>query len=224
MANYVDKAGITYVIGRIKTLLSGKVNVESGKGLSTNDYTTAEKNKLAGIATGANKYTLPVAGSSLGGVKSGTDITVDSSGNVSVNDNSHGHTTSNVSGLDTALSAKAPLASPTLTGTPKAPTPTAGNSSTQIATTAFVMNAVAGAVGGVTSISYEVVSSLPATGETGKIYLMSNSGTSPNIYDEYLYISGSFEKIGTTEIDLSGYMLSSDMVPISNTEIDAMFA
>lgn len=33
--------------------LSGKVDKETGKGLSTNDYTTAEKTKLAGIATGA---------------------------------------------------------------------------------------------------------------------------------------------------------------------------
>jgi len=33
--------------------LDNKVNTESGKGLSTNDYTTTEKNKLAGIAAGA---------------------------------------------------------------------------------------------------------------------------------------------------------------------------
>lgn len=33
--------------------LAGKVSTVSGKGLSTNDYTTTEKNKLAGIATGA---------------------------------------------------------------------------------------------------------------------------------------------------------------------------
>lgn len=33
--------------------VSGKVDKVSGKGLSTNDYTTAEKNKLAGIASGA---------------------------------------------------------------------------------------------------------------------------------------------------------------------------
>ena len=39
--------------------LKTKVSVESGKGLSTNDYTTAEKNKLAGIAAGANAYTHP---------------------------------------------------------------------------------------------------------------------------------------------------------------------
>ena len=39
--------------------LKTKVSVESGKGLSTNDYTTAEKNKLAGIAAGANAYAHP---------------------------------------------------------------------------------------------------------------------------------------------------------------------
>ena len=33
--------------------LSGKVNVEPGKGLSSNDYTTPEKEKLGGIAEGA---------------------------------------------------------------------------------------------------------------------------------------------------------------------------
>ena len=86
--------------------LDNKVNKVSGKGLSTNDFTTAYKNKLDGIAEGANNYTytLPVATSSvLGGVKSGTDITVDSSGNVSVVNNSHSHTISNISDFPTSL-------------------------------------------------------------------------------------------------------------------------
>lgn len=53
------------------------------------------------------KYTLPTATATvLGGVKSGTDITVDGSGNVSVNDNSHAHTIANVTGLQGALDAK----------------------------------------------------------------------------------------------------------------------
>lgn len=39
----------------MNTALANKVDKVSGKGLSTNDYTTAEKNKLAGIETGANK-------------------------------------------------------------------------------------------------------------------------------------------------------------------------
>lgn len=39
--------------------MAKKVDIIVGKGLSTNDYTTAEKNKLTGIATGANNYTHP---------------------------------------------------------------------------------------------------------------------------------------------------------------------
>ncbi|HAW3378487.1 TPA: phage tail protein, partial [Escherichia coli] len=41
----------------------------------------------------------------------------------------------------------APKESPTFTGTPKAPTPAAGNNTTQIATTAFVKSAIAAVVG-----------------------------------------------------------------------------
>ena len=37
----------------VKSALDGKVNTVSGKGLSSNDYTTTDKNKLAGIETGA---------------------------------------------------------------------------------------------------------------------------------------------------------------------------
>lgn len=45
----------------VNTALGNKVDKVSGKGLSTNDYTTDEKNKLAGIATGANKTTVDTA-------------------------------------------------------------------------------------------------------------------------------------------------------------------
>lgn len=60
----------------------------------------------------------------------------------------HTHPTSEVTGLDAALAAKAPLASPDLTGTPTAPTAAAGTSSTQIATTGFVAAAVAAMIDG----------------------------------------------------------------------------
>ena len=60
---------------------------------------------------------------------------------------SHAHAVVDVTGLQTALDAKAPLASPALTGTPTAPTAVVGNNTTQVATTAFVATAVAGAGG-----------------------------------------------------------------------------
>lgn len=73
----LDKAGATYLVGKIKTLLSGKVDKETGKGLSVNDYTNAEKAKLAGVESGANNYTLPTASASvLGGVKVGTGLEI----------------------------------------------------------------------------------------------------------------------------------------------------
>lgn len=52
----------------------------------------------------ATKASIPIATSSQAGlVKSGTDITVDSSGNVSVKDNSHAHTSANISDLSTTI-------------------------------------------------------------------------------------------------------------------------
>lgn len=59
-----------------------------------------------GHVVGATASAIPVASTSIGGVKSGTDISVDASGNVSVNDNSHAHTISNVTNLQTSLDAK----------------------------------------------------------------------------------------------------------------------
>ena len=64
----------------VATQIGGKVDKVDGKGLSTNDYTTAEKNKLAGLSN----YSLPTASSTtLGGVKIGSGINI-SSGVISV--------------------------------------------------------------------------------------------------------------------------------------------
>lgn len=62
-----------------------KVDKVEGKGLSTNDYTTPEKNKLAAIEAEANKYVLPAAtASALGGVKIGSNITLANGGTISI--------------------------------------------------------------------------------------------------------------------------------------------
>jgi hypothetical protein len=55
---------------------------------------------------------------------------------------------SQVTGLPAALADKAPLASPSLTGAPTAPTATTGDASTKLATTAFVAAAIAALIGG----------------------------------------------------------------------------
>ena len=47
--------------GSVQTALDSKVSAQAGKGLSTNDYTTAEKQKLSGIAAGATKTIVDAA-------------------------------------------------------------------------------------------------------------------------------------------------------------------
>lgn len=50
MSKFLDSNGLAYFWGKLKAYFVAK---EVGKGLSTNDFTTAEKNKLAGIEAGA---------------------------------------------------------------------------------------------------------------------------------------------------------------------------
>ena len=61
----------------IKTEISNKVNKVSGKGLSTNDYTTAEKNKLAGIVEGAEKNQNAFSNIKIGNTTIAADSTTD---------------------------------------------------------------------------------------------------------------------------------------------------
>lgn len=126
---------------------------------------------------------------------------------------------------DTAIqdiSRKANIASPSFTGTPTAPTAADGTNTTQIATTAFVTTAVNNAIGSVIGISYEIVTSLPQSGSAGVIYLVSNSGSGTNVYDEYIWVDNRFEKIGSTDVDLSGYLQTTAF--ITNAEIDTIVA
>lgn len=75
--NYLDKEGLKYLIAKIKSEINNKVDKVDGKSLSTNDFTTTEKNKLAGIATNANNYVLPTASATvLGGIKVGSNLTI----------------------------------------------------------------------------------------------------------------------------------------------------
>lgn len=78
MAKFLDENGLLYLWSKIKSAFVAK---EAGKGLSTNDYTNADKEKLAGIEAGANNYTLPKASSStLGGIKVGAGLEIKDDG------------------------------------------------------------------------------------------------------------------------------------------------
>ena len=110
----------------VTTAVANKTSVSGNAGTATK-LATAKTIALSGDVSGSADFD----GSE------GITITA------TVADDSHNHVIGNVDGLQTALNAKAPLASPTFTGTPKAPTAAAGTNTTQVATTAFVTTAVA---------------------------------------------------------------------------------
>lgn len=65
MSSYLDYAGLSKYNDKIQAQLATKVDAVVGKGLSTEDYTTADKEKLAGL----KNYILPAtATDTLGGV------------------------------------------------------------------------------------------------------------------------------------------------------------
>lgn len=254
MAKYLDQDGLLYFWQQLKTLFAGKVDKVTGKGLSTNDFTTADQTKLNGIATGAevnqNAFSNVVVGETtlaadtqtdtltitpganvtltpnaasdsftiaatdttyspattsanglmtssqvtkLNGIAAGAEVNVidsitvngtaatvtsktaaitvptktsdltNDSGYITSADVPEGAAASTSTplmdgiaavGTETAFArgdhrhptdtSRAALASPTFTGTPKAPTATAGTNTTQLATTAFVQTAISG--------------------------------------------------------------------------------
>lgn len=275
--NFLDKAGVTYLVGKFKDLLTGKVDKETGKGLSTNDYTTDEKTKLAGIAAGAQKNVQADWNATSGGAQilnkpsslpaSNTTSTYAADGTAPVNGKAvaaaletldvsdaavSGQYVSEVSETDgkvtvkrTALPTKLPASDTTSTYSATGTAPVNGkavasaisgkaNKSTTLSgygitdapTKTEMSSAIASAVGGVTGISYSVVTSLPETGKAGVIYLVAHAHGGNDNYDEYIWLADAkkYEKIGNTDVDLSGYIKKTELVAVTNTEIDAMFA
>lgn len=173
-----------------------------------NNYTDAEKTKLAGIAEGAevnvqadwsqttttaddyikNKPTIGTGTLTI--QKNGTTVQTFSANN-----------TSNVTADITVPTALSEL---TNDGD--------GTAGSTYATTSEVSDAIAAAVGDITSFEYEVVQTLPITGETGVIYLIQQSGASgQNIYNEFIWLGSSYETLGTTAMDLSNYVQFSNI-------------
>ena len=83
-----------------------------------------------------------------------------------------------------------------------------------------VYDFVTAAIAGISGFHAEIVSELPASGQSNILYLVAkSSAASGDGYDEYLYINGAWERVGSTDIDLSGYVQAAEMHAITNTEI-----
>lgn len=197
---YLDKSGLTLLISKIKSALGGKVDVVSGKGLSTNDYTSAEKQKLSGIASGAQVNVIEsvkVNGTKLTPSSKAVDISVPTKTSQLTNDSGYQSAT-NVESIITAKGYQ---------------------------TQSQVQSLINSAVGNITSIKYQKVTSLPATGSNGVIYLVAHSHGTQDIYDEYIWLSETktYEKIGNTDIDLSAYVKNSELTAITTNDLNTMW-
>lgn len=88
----------------------------------------------------------------------------------------------------------------------------AESTNTHAAGAKAVYDFVTAAIAGVSTFHAEIVEELPSPGASNILYLVAKtSSESGNVYDEYLYIGGAWELIGSTDIDLSEYAKSSEM-------------
>ena len=99
----------------------------------------------------------------------------------------------------------------------------AESANTHAAGSKAVYDFVTAAIAGVSTFHAEIVEELPSTGASNILYLVAKtSSESGNVYDEYLYIGGAWELVGSTGVDLSGYVKSSEMHALTNSEITAI--
>lgn len=74
-------------------------------------------------------------------------------------------------------------------------------------------NAIAKAIAEVDHLSREIVETLPENANANVIYMVRREGgTGQDVYNEYMYINGTWEIIGDTSVDLTGYAKKEDIV------------
>lgn len=194
-----------------KAELGNKVSKEDGKGLSTEDYTTAEKTKLGGIQTGAQVNVIEsvkVNGVAQGIDGKAVDIAVPTKVSQLSNDSKFQTETEVTSKVNSAVADK--VNQTQMTSAISAAT-------TDMATRAYVTQQLA-------NINKKaVVTSTEEMTDPNTIYLIANVGEQDNSYDEYIVYEGTPEKIGTTKVDLTNYVQDSDLIAITNGEIDEIF-
>lgn len=194
---HLGRTGVLWLMNKIKTSLATKVDKVEGKGLSTNDFTTALKTSYDSAVT--DVAALKKKGGEPNKINTisvnGTALTPDSNKKVNI-------TVPTTETIKTQIEAY------------------------KYQTSAQVQRAITSALSGVTSIDLQVVSSLPQTGKKGVIYLVAHTHTDTgDIYDEFVWVESakSYEKIGNTDVDLSAYVKSADITDISETDLATMW-
>ena len=219
MANkYLDSNGVLYLWQKLKGFF---VKQEEGKGLSTNEFTTEEKTKLSNL----ENYTLPKASSTeLGGVKIGAGLTISDEGTLSATGGGEADSVNWANVID----------KPEWVNSTTKPTYTIDEVDTETVTVRTSQLGVAGGVATLDSEGLVPSSQLPsyvddvvegyyneADGKfyTDNSYATAIEGESNKIYVD-LGTNISYRYGGTTYVKIT----SSDMSPITNSEIDTIIA
>lgn len=229
MAKYLDENGLLYYNQKLDTKFNGKVDKDGNKVLSDVNFTAAYESKLNSL----KNYTLPTASAeTLGGIKVGAGLTISEQGTLSATGGGTADSVAweNVQDKPTTIAgygiSDASISGQKVTlGSNSVTVPTNNNQLANGAgyqTASEVQSAITEAIGDITGFEFQIVEDLPGTGENGIIYLVSNNGSGQNIYDEYIWTGTAFEKIGTTDVDLSNYWSKTDLVAIQNGEIDSI--
>ena len=202
MADRVDKLGLQYFYNRIKTIFASKAEV-SAIDDKFDDYATtaaleAVDDKFDDYATTAALNAVDDKVDALEGAEPNVIDTIKINGTAVTPSNKEVNI--NVPVVDNAVTAGG--VNPVQGGVIKS----------------YVDDAIASVVG----VEFEIVQALPASGTAGTIYLVPNSSSGANIYDEYIYVSNRFEKIGSTDVDLTGYFNTNNLPAVTTAEIDTI--
>lgn len=207
---FISLTSLEMLVVKIKELF---VQKEAGKGLSANDLTDVLKSSYDAAHTHSKAAHAPdsaqpnviesvsVNGTALTVTGKSVDVAVPTKVSDLTNDSGF-QTGSQVSTVVTAA--------------------LAGYSSTDAMNTA-IASAVASAV----PLKREIAAKLPAVSEAdaNAIYLVQKAGGNDgNIYTEYMVISGQWEIIGDTAVDLTGYLKENDIAEVTQAEIDTLLA
>lgn len=184
-----------------KEEVSDKVDKVEGKGLSANDYTDTEKEKLGAVESGAQVNvleTIKVNGSALTATDKGVDI-----------DLSDYATTDDVDGKVDKVEGKG-LSANDLTDELLA--------KLNSAVTSDNLTQVVAEAG---HIKFSFVDELPEEGETNIIYFTKlEEAEEEDAYEEFVFQNGAFEKIGATRVDLSNYWDKANLEVATDDDID----
>lgn len=237
----LSKAWGAALITKIKKALSGKVDKVSGKGLSTNDLTAALKTSYDGAVTGvADLKKVGAEKNVITAVKvNGTALTVDSTRAVDVTvptdaqlgEKIEGYGYQTAAQVNKAITDKGYQTAANVKSTVEGyGYQTAAQVETKITgkgyqTAAQVQAAINESLSGITGIDIQVVESLPTTGTKGVIYLVAHAHGAKDNYDEYVWVASksTYEKIGNTDIDLSGYVQKTDLVELTDKDLETMW-